>query len=78
MDPIDSVWRFGRVFRHSANRGKMFVSHMKYTVMNLHATRISPKVEIKKGVKILHAGSHRFIRVQSIPDDVEVAHKGLL
>ena len=78
MDPIDSVWRFGRVFRHSTNRGKMFVSHMKYTVMNLHETRVSPKPGVGEGIEVLHAGSHIFVCVQSIRDGVEVVHKGLL
>ena len=76
--PIDSVWRFGRDFRHSTNRAEMLVYSMKYTVMNLHRTRISPKPRITRCLEVLHAGSHRSVRVQSIRDGVEVPHKGLL
>ena len=76
--PIDSVWRFGRDFKHSTNGENVVKSHMKYTVMNLHETRVSPKPGVGEGIEVLHAGSHIFVCVQSIRDGVEVVHKGLL
>ena len=76
--PIDSMWRFGRDFRHSTSGEKVVIlSHMKYTVMNLHRARISPEPRIQEGVEVLHTGSHIFVRAKSVFDCVEVAREGL-
>ena len=75
--PIDSVWRFGRDLRHSTNGGMAVVFCVICTLMNLRRARISPKPGIKKGTEVLHTGSHKFVRVQSIRNDIEVEHQGL-
>ena len=73
--PISSVCRFGRDLRHSTNKGEMgpVRSQERYTVMILHRRgRISLSLRTKKGTGVLHAGSQKRVRAQSIQyDDIE-------